>query len=292
MRIRRGRAGVGSHSDSHSHRSEGSRIQLPPADDTAAVRAELFEDWKLAEGERVARGNWIWRPLPQDLARTEGFEGGALHVHGPIVDAETGEALTGRVYINGELVSEAREPAVLMWGDGREARICPGGGGGSSPLGAAVSLRAKGADPAGAQEEALNGLAMRFLAVASSETSPVRTSGVICGGSRRPVGGSMRRSRPRLESAGFRSPFARTRTQRSACGSWDSASGRSKRCCGSKGKGRITNREYQELNGVSNKTAYLELTDLVANGEGHSGQGWHRQGSAVRLESNGRVMIG
>lgn len=33
-----------------------------------------------------------------------------------------------------------------------------------------------------------------------------------------------------------------------------------------KEKGRITNREYQELNGVSNKTAYLELTYLVKKG--------------------------
>ena len=30
-----------------------------------------------------------------------------------------------------------------------------------------------------------------------------------------------------------------------------------------KEKGRITNREYRELNKVSNKTAYLELEDLV-----------------------------
>jgi len=30
-----------------------------------------------------------------------------------------------------------------------------------------------------------------------------------------------------------------------------------------KGKGKITNKEYQELNAVSNKTAYLELSDVV-----------------------------
>ena len=30
-----------------------------------------------------------------------------------------------------------------------------------------------------------------------------------------------------------------------------------------KEKGRITNREYQELNFVSNKTAYLELSDTI-----------------------------
>ena len=33
-----------------------------------------------------------------------------------------------------------------------------------------------------------------------------------------------------------------------------------------KERGKITNREYQELNAVSNKTAYLELTDLVNKG--------------------------
>lgn len=33
-----------------------------------------------------------------------------------------------------------------------------------------------------------------------------------------------------------------------------------------KEKGKITNKEYQELNGVSNKTAYLELTGLVEKG--------------------------
>lgn len=31
-----------------------------------------------------------------------------------------------------------------------------------------------------------------------------------------------------------------------------------------KEKGKITNKEYQELNGVSNKTSYLELTDMVS----------------------------
>lgn len=30
-----------------------------------------------------------------------------------------------------------------------------------------------------------------------------------------------------------------------------------------KEKGRITNKEYQKLNDVSNKTAYLELSDIV-----------------------------
>jgi len=30
-----------------------------------------------------------------------------------------------------------------------------------------------------------------------------------------------------------------------------------------KEKGKITNKEYREINTVSNKTAYLELTDLV-----------------------------
>jgi len=33
-----------------------------------------------------------------------------------------------------------------------------------------------------------------------------------------------------------------------------------------KEKGKITNREYQDLNGVSNKTAYLELKDIVEKG--------------------------
>ena len=33
-----------------------------------------------------------------------------------------------------------------------------------------------------------------------------------------------------------------------------------------KEKGRITNKEYQELNAVSNKTAYLELSDVVEKG--------------------------
>jgi ATP-dependent DNA helicase RecG len=33
-----------------------------------------------------------------------------------------------------------------------------------------------------------------------------------------------------------------------------------------KEKGRITNKEYQHLNTVSNKTAYLELSDLVEKG--------------------------
>jgi len=33
-----------------------------------------------------------------------------------------------------------------------------------------------------------------------------------------------------------------------------------------KERGSITNREYRELNGVSNKTAYLELGDLVRHG--------------------------
>jgi ATP-dependent DNA helicase RecG len=30
--------------------------------------------------------------------------------------------------------------------------------------------------------------------------------------------------------------------------------------------GSITNRQYRELNGVSNKTAYLELADLIRRG--------------------------
>jgi len=30
-----------------------------------------------------------------------------------------------------------------------------------------------------------------------------------------------------------------------------------------KEKGKITNKEYQEINAVSNKTAYIELSDLV-----------------------------
>jgi len=30
-----------------------------------------------------------------------------------------------------------------------------------------------------------------------------------------------------------------------------------------KEKGKITNKEYQELNFVSNKTAYLELSDII-----------------------------
>jgi len=33
-----------------------------------------------------------------------------------------------------------------------------------------------------------------------------------------------------------------------------------------KEKGRITNKEYQEIAGVSNKTAYLELSDAVEKG--------------------------
>jgi len=33
-----------------------------------------------------------------------------------------------------------------------------------------------------------------------------------------------------------------------------------------KEKGRITNKEYQRLNAVSNKTAYLELSDIVKKG--------------------------
>jgi hypothetical protein len=50
------------------------------------------------------------------VERAEGFEGGALHVRGPIVDAETGESVTARVFINGEPVAEATEISVLMWG--------------------------------------------------------------------------------------------------------------------------------------------------------------------------------
>jgi ATP-dependent DNA helicase RecG len=30
-----------------------------------------------------------------------------------------------------------------------------------------------------------------------------------------------------------------------------------------RGKGKITNKEYQELNGVSNKTAYWELSQIT-----------------------------
>jgi len=33
-----------------------------------------------------------------------------------------------------------------------------------------------------------------------------------------------------------------------------------------KEKEKITNKEYQEINAVSNKTAYLELSDLVEKG--------------------------
>ena len=33
-----------------------------------------------------------------------------------------------------------------------------------------------------------------------------------------------------------------------------------------KERGRITNKEYQQLNAVSNKTAYLELSDIVEKG--------------------------
>lgn len=33
-----------------------------------------------------------------------------------------------------------------------------------------------------------------------------------------------------------------------------------------KEKGKITNKEYQELNAVSNKTAYLELSNIVKKG--------------------------
>lgn len=56
-----------------------------------------------------------------------------------------------------------------------------------------------------------------------------------------------------------------------------------------KEKGRITNREYREVNSVSNKTAYLELTDVVQRGllvqEG--------TGKSLRYrwpQSNGKVM--
>jgi|GEM_PF-2128331 len=59
--------------------------------------------------------NWIWRPTPKDLKWAEGIEGGAIHVRGPIVDAETGEGLTGWILINGEPVAEAAEVSVLMW---------------------------------------------------------------------------------------------------------------------------------------------------------------------------------
>jgi ATP-dependent DNA helicase RecG len=43
-----------------------------------------------------------------------------------------------------------------------------------------------------------------------------------------------------------------------------------------KEKGKITNKEYQELNAVSNKTAFLELSDLkeknflITKGSGRS----------------------
>ena len=33
-----------------------------------------------------------------------------------------------------------------------------------------------------------------------------------------------------------------------------------------KEKGKITNKEYQKLNKVSNKTAYLDLSDIVKKG--------------------------
>jgi len=59
--------------------------------------------------------NWIWRPTPKDLKWAEGIEGGAIHVRGPIVDAETGEGLTGWILINGKPVAEAVEVDVLMW---------------------------------------------------------------------------------------------------------------------------------------------------------------------------------
>ncbi len=94
----------------------GSQLGPPPPpheDDAEALKAELQEDKDLIEHPEQV--NWLWRPTEEDLERAQSFEDGALYVQGPVVDAVTGEPITGRVYINGELVAESGEVAVLMW---------------------------------------------------------------------------------------------------------------------------------------------------------------------------------